>query len=180
MDKVTETAPLAQSLGQIRMELMSGTEELFNAFFETVAEQVQFTPEQNDKLAEFLGGAMEKRDKLAEFIHRLQSEAGFLRTREKLLADRRHAIEGLAKMFESSIQVTMETKGIKSITGLESRFLLKRNPPKVEITNEEEIPAAYINYPPTIDRRGIADALAEGKEVPGARIADPTNHLEVK
>ena len=153
---------------------------MFSDFLATITEQVEFTPEQNGQLAEFLKGAVEKRDRLADFIHRLESEAEFLRAKEKRLADMRHSIEGLIGMFTGSIKAQLENMGVKSVSGLESRFTVKRNPASLAIVNEKEIPAKFINYEPVVDKNAVKEALQAGEVVPGAELVTDRSHLEIR
>ena len=56
---------------------------------------------------------------------------------------------------------------------------MKKNPPRVEVTDESLIPAEFISYRPVIDKAAIKYAIEEGKEIPGAELVQSTR-LDVR
>jgi hypothetical protein len=172
---------MASKTAIIERPLRELADELFTEFFDSILEQSALTPEQQDKLAECLkDGAIEKRDRIANFLWRWEAEAQYVRTREQGLADYRHQIEKVIGCIKETIKVQFENWGVRKVEGRESRFTLKKNPPKVEVFDESALPGEYINYVPTPDKRKIADDLSAGKQIPGARYADPSQRLEIK
>lgn len=172
-----------RTLADVRQELWEGSEELFQQFLASIAEQAELTPEQQGVVGDYLAGTIEKRDRLAHFILQLDETAAMLREREKRLADRRHEYESLASMFRGSILAHLQNNPagiVKRVDGMESSFRVKANPPKVEIVSETELPGEFINYVPQPDKRAIKEALESGKEVPGARIGETTYHLDIR
>jgi len=168
------------TLADIRKGLWEGTDQLFEQFFASIVEQAQMTPEQQTTLGEYLQGAIEKRDNLAEFLHRLEEEAEYLRKREKAIADRRHEFEKVVSLFKSSIQMKMECMGIRKVEGRESSFTITKNPPSVEIANQEQIPGEYLNYVASVDRTKVRADLEAGKEVPGAALVTNKTTLRIR
>ncbi len=185
MKAATVESPAPErSLATLRQELFTGTNELFQEFFQSIADQLALTPEQAGKVGEYLHGNAEKRDKLSDLIKSLEEEAERLREREKQIATRRHEFESIARMFRESVLVQMQNFGngqsIKRVDSVESSFRVQKNPPKVEITDEKLLPGQYITYQPVPDKRAIMDDLSAGKDIPGAKIADPTYRLEIR
>jgi Siphovirus Gp157 len=148
--------------------------EHFEEFFNSIIEQSQFSPEQQTALGEQLKASVEKRDKLGNCLTWLESQAGLLRDKEKQLADRRHNFEKFGEAVRSSLHQQMLDWGIKKVEGQEFSFTVKKNPPRVEIGNEEAIPAEFISYTPVVNKTAIKSALEEGKEVSGAELVQST------
>lgn len=154
-------------------------DEDFKAFFEGIVEQSQFTPEQQNALGEALKTSIEQRDKIGNVLAWMEGQAEILKAKEKHLADRRKHFERFVEHAKSSLHQQMTDWGIQKVEGHEWIFSIKKNPPRVEITDESKIPADFIKYVPSIDRAGIKDALTEGKEVEGATLVQGTR-LEIK
>jgi hypothetical protein len=148
--------------------------EHFEEFFESIIEQAQFTPEQQIALGQQLNSSVEKRDKLGNCLVWLEGQADLLRGKEKQLADRRHRFEKFSAALRSSLHQQMLDLGIRKVEGNEFSFAVRKNPPKVEITDEAAIPPEFISYEPRIDRASVKIALEDGKEVPGATLTQST------
>lgn len=173
----------AEIVAKTREELQ---EELFARFFDSVLEQSGMTPEQQTALGAYLDPQSEaplvlaKRDEVATFIHKWAAEAEFLRSQEVLLAERRRNIETFLGHFKGGMLAQFLNWGIKKVEGRLHRFSLKKNPPKIEVFDESLLPTEFMRYTPSPDKAAIKDALESGREVPGARMADETQRLEIK
>lgn len=153
--------------------------EQYEEFFETILEQSQLTPEQQTSLGEQLRASVQKRDKLGNCLEWLKSQADLLRAKEKRLAERRGHFEKLLHTLTSSLHQQMLDIGVRKVEGLEFSFTIKKNPPRVEILNEAEIPPEFISYSPVVDRAAIKNALEEGKAVLGVKLVQSTR-LDVR
>jgi hypothetical protein len=153
--------------------------EHFQEFFESIVEQAQFTPEQQLALGEQLKASVEKRDKLGNCLAWLDGQADLLRGKEKQLAERRHRFEKFSAALRSALHQQLLDWGIRKVEGQEFTFAVRKNPPRVEITNEAAIPAEFVSYAPVINKAAIKDALEEGKEIPGAGLLQSTR-LDVR
>lgn len=153
--------------------------EHFEEFFNSIVEQAQFTPEQQVALGEQLKESVEKRDKLGNCLVWLDGQSELLRAKEKQLADRRRRFEKFADALRSSLHQQMVEWGVRKVEGQEFSFTVKKNPPKVDVTDEQAIPAEFISWNPVIDKAAIRIALDDGKEVPGAELAQSTR-LEIR
>lgn len=172
-----------RTTADIRLELFEGVNQEFSDFLSSIAEQDAMTPEQVDEVSKSLAGTVAKRDSLAKLIFALEESATVLREREKRIAVRRQEFEKIANLVRSSVLVCLQNNPagiVKRVDGLENSFRVHANPPKVEITSEEDLPGQYITYIPQPDKNKIKEALKGGEEVPGARIADTTYRLEIK
>jgi hypothetical protein len=152
----------------------------FQEFFESIVEQAALSPEQQTALAENLKASVEKRDKLGTCIAWIDAQAEMLKAEEKRLASRRQSFEKFSKVITDSLHTQMKEWGVKRVEGLKFAFAVKKNPPSVEIENEDEIPAEYIDWNPSISKTKIKDAMDAGKTVPGAKLITDKTRLEIK
>jgi hypothetical protein len=167
--------------------LMSLVGEVCGDFFQSIPEQVEenggLNEDQQKELATYLrtntSEIVAKRDRVGEFLERLDSEAKAIREAEKRLAARRASYEKVAECMRSSIFQMMQDAGIVRVEGKLFSFAIRKNPPKVEITDESAIPPEFVTYEPRIDKRGIKDQLEEGKTIPGAELTESTR-LEIR
>jgi len=152
----------------------------YEEFFQSIIEQNALTDEQRSALGESIKTSIEKRDAMGAFLARLDGEAEILKKEEKRLADRRRMFERIREIFEDSLHWQLEQWGVKRVEGQKFSFIVKKNPPSVEITDEKAIPAEFIDYSPSISKARIKDALSEGKEVSGAQLSTNKTRLEIK
>ena len=114
----------------------------------------------------------------------LDSQIESLITAENRLQGRRAFLESLRETAESWTLRAMQEQEVRIIEDQSGAFTItrKKNPPKVEILNEKEIPQTFriIEIVEKIDRRGICATLKKlGGDVPGARLTQ-TERLEVR
>ncbi len=116
-------------------------------------------------------------------ILNLEAQINMLTQAEQRIAGRRAYLERLRVAAADWAQKIMQENGVKSIGDRAGAFTLTRrkNPPRVEILNEDEIPQLYrkMELVEKIDKQGIAKALKDEFIVPGARLVQ-TERLEVK
>jgi hypothetical protein len=153
--------------------------ENFDEFFNSIIEQNALSEEQQASLGEAIKKSIEKRDRLGAFLERLELEAELLEKEEKRIAARRRQFQRIGECFRDSIHSQMKEWGVVKAEGQRFTFTVKKNPPRVDVTNEAEIPAEFISYTPQFNKSAIKEALQEGKEVPGAELVQGTR-LEVK
>lgn len=149
-------------------------------FFESIIEQNALTEEQQKALGESIKTSVEKRDSMGAFLARLDAEAEVLKKEERRLADRRRLFERISEIFQDSLHWQLEQWGVKRVEGQKFSFVVKKNPPSVEIENEKLIPSEFIDYNPVISKARIKDALTEGKAVEGAKLITNKTRLEIK
>jgi hypothetical protein len=72
----------------------------------------------------------------------------------------------------------MEIAGVQKIECPHFALTIKKNPAGVEIFEPSLIPASFMRQPepppPAPDKKAIAEAIKEGREVPGAMLAQGT------
>ena len=127
--------------------------EHFEDFFESILEQSQFSPEQQAALGEQLKAGIKARDKMGNCLAWLDGQADLLRAKEKQLSDRRHRFEKFSHAVRSSLHQQMLEWGVRKVEGQEFSFTVKKNPPRVEIRDENAIPPQFISYTPVARTR---------------------------
>jgi hypothetical protein len=188
MNEPKTNTPHAEPASAQPASLMRYGGELFEAFFHSAAEQFEanggLSGEKYAELATYLQQTnnpeiLAKRDRLAEFLARLDCEAEAIRTEEKRLATRRAGFEKISACMRNSIYQQMLDSGINRIEGKLCSFSIRKNPPRVEIVDEEAIPPEFIDYTPTVNKAVIKSALEDGKQVPGAELVQ-TTRLDIR
>lgn len=125
---------------------------------------------------ESLGGDLEeKTQNVVAFVRNLESTAEAIKDAEQKMAERRKAIENRAASLKRYVLDAMIHNGIQKIECPLFRISIAKNPPSVEIYDERQVPVQYMTDPPPpppqIDKKLIAQALKDGFDVPGARLA---------
>lgn len=115
-----------------------------------------------DAIVNNLDDIEEKFEGYAKFIKNLESDIAGIKAEEKRLAERRRVYENTIDRMKRAMEDAMRTTGktkFKKDGGLFS-FSLRKNPPKLEIDNPEEIPGRYfIPQLPTLDRKAMLEDL---------------------
>jgi hypothetical protein len=116
----------------------------------------------------------------------LKAKAKFLAERSKQEADR---LKKLAAITENAAK-RLEQAAVKALDIAhpgqtkwelpEHKVSLRKNAPSVEVFDEEQLPSECIRVKCEPDKTAIKAALKAGKEVPGARFADPTTSIQIR
>ena len=89
------------------------------------------------------------------------------------LGDRKARIAKTIETLKAIQLAAMDKAGVKTSKGPLATLSVRPTPPKVIVTNEAEIPAAYFKTPdPTLDKSALGDALAAGETIPGAVLSN--------
>ena len=119
-------------------------------------------------------------------IRNLQATAASIKEAEDQMKARRQAIEKRAAALVEILKTGMEIARVQKLETPHFALTIKKNPPSVEVWDERQIPAEYMRTPapppppePVPDKAAIKEAIKEGKEVPGALLAQGTR-LEIK
>ena len=133
---------------------------------------------------ESLSGALEvKATNVAMFARNLEATAQAIKDAEAKMAARRKAVEARAERIRGYLWQSMELAGIPKIECPYFKLAVRENPPSVVIESPNLIPAEFMRNPepppPEPDKKAIAEALKEGKNVPGAHL-ERGKRLEIK
>lgn len=97
------------------------------------------------------------------------------------LKDRGERLERQRDNIRTAIAVAMEAAGMKRHEGPLATLTLKAVPPKVEIVDEADIPAAFWKpQDPKLDKAGLLKALKDGQQITGATLSNGGVTLQVK
>jgi hypothetical protein len=100
---------------------------------------------------------------------------------ERLTALKKHRQKAAAGLREY-LKTHMIATGIQKIEAPLFKIGLRNNPPSVDVFEADLVPLEYMVQPETPpmapDRKAIAKAIKEGKDVPGARLTQ-TQRLQV-
>lgn len=112
----------------------------------------------------------EKAVNVAAYVMKLEAEAETMRDYEKNMAIRRRRREAASASLKDYLKRNMEAVGQKGIASVEFDIVLRKNPPKVVIDNENTISLEYQKIEYTIDKQKIREELLKGTLVDGARL----------
>jgi len=123
-----------------------------------------------------------KAQNVAYAIRNMEATAEAIKAAEAQMAERRKAIENRAKRVKEYLQSCMEIAGMTKIECPHFALSIKSNPASVEVLDEKQIPQDYMREVPAsfvIDKTLIKRAIADGFEVPGAKMTQG-KRLEIK
>jgi hypothetical protein len=119
-------------------------------------------------------------------IRNLQATAASIKEAEEQMKARRQAIEKRATALVERLKTGLEIAGVQKLETPHFALTIKKNPPRVEVWDERQIPAEFMHTPelppppaPVPDKDAIKAAIKAGKEVPGA-LLDQGTRLEIK
>jgi len=108
-----------------------------------------------------------------------------MKAEEKRMADRRKVHEARVEHIKEWLLSNMVACGITKIDCPAFSITVKKNPPKVVIDHEGDIPDEYMRTPPIIipeivpDEKLIIDDLKLGKEIKGCHL-EQSQRIEIK
>lgn len=132
----------------------------------------------NDTLEAIEGEFEEKAVNIAAYIKTLEKQAEMVELAREELKARQERLEKAAQNLRKYLKFNMQKLDIHSIqSSAYFRIAVRKNPPRVVIDNEADIPVEFreTKLIETINRAAIREALANGNEVPGAHIEQETN-----
>jgi hypothetical protein len=133
-----------------------------------------------DSLSQDGKAALQVRDSAAHFVlNQLEGRAALRREKARRFDKEAAEIEALASSFRFGIQMWMERDGLKEVKGKKHSFKLKKNPKGVLIDNEAEIPGEFVEFESSVNKKAIGEALRKGQAVPGAKLKEETNRVEI-
>jgi len=125
-----------------------------------------------------------KATNVAMYSRNLESTADSIDEAIEAMQARATAIRKRAASLRDYLQLNMERTGITKIESPHFVIALKKKPQSVEIYNSDLLPTDYMRQPatppPAPDKKLIAQAIKDGFEVPGAKMSEQTNRLEIK
>jgi len=108
----------------------------------------------------------------AALILQFEGEAMIIKDAEQRMANRRKSLERRVEWMRGYVLVQLIRTGISEIDSPEFRIIVRDNPPKVVLDDEDAIPKAYLHKETviTVLKADIRKSLLDGKEVAGAHL----------
>lgn len=131
--------------------------------------------EQLQSMLEGLSGKIEeKAENLAKVIKSIEANEDVLDAEIKRLTARKKTLTNNRNSLKTMLQLNMERLNTKKITGSLFTVSLQKNPPKVNVLDEESIPEHYSVVPdppePVLNKKKVLDDLKAGIEIPGVEM----------
>jgi Gp157 protein len=143
-----------------------------------------FTDPDADIPAEVVTGTLEviegefeqKAIAVAAFAHQMEEEAKAIKAAEGRMSKRRKTLEGRARWLKDYVKTGMEVVGMKKIPCPWFVISVAKNPGAIDVFDESVLPTEFKSYETIthIDKAAIKEAIAAGREVPGARVVNGT------
>ena len=124
---------------------------------------------------EGLSGELEiKATNVAMFIRNLEASADAIKVAEKAMADRRKLIESKANRLKEYLLENVVRTGITKIESPHFVLSVRKNPPAVDVFNQDMIPDEYFDIPeppaPSLNKNRLKEDLKAGVVIDGARL----------
>lgn len=136
-----------------------------------------------DTLEAISGDLEEKAKAVAMFARNLEASAEAIKQAEKQMADRRKALENKADKVRQYLLDNMLKTGISKIDCPYFSLSVRKNPPAVEIIQQDMIPMEYFDIPPMpapqLNKNRLKDDLKNGVIVDGAKLTQG-HSLQIK
>jgi hypothetical protein len=137
----------------------------------------------SDTLEGLVGEFEDKAQAVAMVIGNLEGAADAISEAAKQMQARAKRLNERAAGIKTYLKIQMQATGITKISCSYFAITLRKNPPRLDIADEQSIPDEFRVWPeppaPTIDRKALLDALKRGRDIPGARIAQD-ERVEIK
>jgi len=151
---------------------------------EALADAEDFPVEALNDTLEGLTGEIElKSQNVAQFVLNLEASADAIARATAEMEMRRTRLLKRAESVRQYLYSNMQASGITKISCPYFTLTIKKNPPKVVITDPGKVPGELYIYPtapePYPDKKAISARLKAGEEVEGAHL-EQGERLEIK
>lgn len=120
-----------------------------------------------------------KAESLAKLIKGIDGDIDTLKAEEKRLADKRRVLENKQKNIKGYLENQLRVMEIDKIKTPLFTVSLQKNPPSVEILDEDKIPEQFKKVTYTVVKKDILEALKNGQVIEGAEIKQ-TKSLRIR
>lgn len=140
--------------------------------YQQVLAKVEEGAEGLEDTLEALNDAIEEKvENIGKIIKTVEAEAAGLKAEEQRMAERRRSLEANIKRMKLYAEQSMLDVGMKKIKGALFTFSIQKNPPSIEIVDEQYIPKAFYKIQePVLDKKAILEELKLGHEIEGAQL----------
>lgn len=137
-----------------------------------------------EDLADTLQGATNLDEALIAAIRQAHADECAIEAIEmqiERLKSRANRLQRRADYLRQRVAEAMEAAGMKKLPAPDFTASLRPTPPKVIVTDEASIPADYfVQPPPKLDKRLVAQALKDGHTVPGCALSNGGVTLSIR
>lgn len=98
----------------------------------------------------------------------------------KKASARKKRLEDQAEMIRTAIGAAMDQAGLRKIEAPLATVSVRKVPPKVLVTEEADLPAAYLKTKVEPDLKVIGEALKDGADVPGATLSNGSETISIR
>lgn len=134
-----------------------------------------------DTFAAIEESAGAKIDNIGKLYRQLDADKMTIVDEIERLAERKKSMERTQERLKDIVKAYLELTGKRQVAGSLFTATIKRNTPKVIISDEDSIPRVFIKVKTTesVDKTAIKKAIAAGEEVAGATVVQD-ERLELK
>lgn len=127
-----------------------------------------------DTLEGLEGSIRDKAIQVAAYILNMEAQCDSLENTIKQLMERHERKSYKASKLKHYLMMQLEKCNLHQIEDDRFDIKIKKNPPKVEIYNDEIVPSNFITETVCIgiNKKAINEALRNGIEVPGAKLTN--------
>ena len=122
----------------------------------------------------------DKAENIAKLIKNYEADIEAFKEEEKRIAERRRTLENDVKRLKEYLFNNMKLTGKTKFKKGTFSFNIAKNPPSVEIVNQDIISSDYKTYTEVLDRKAILQDLKNGKDVQGAILKDDNESLRIR
>ncbi len=151
---------------------------------QVLADEADSDPQAMADTLEGVSGEIEaKAVAVAMVIGNIEADADAIDEAAKQMTARAKRLRNRIEALKAYLLVNMEACNFSRISCEFFTISLRKNPPRVEITDAEQVPDAYRVWPepppPTIDRRALLEALKAGESIPGVQLGQ-SSRVEIR
>lgn len=135
---------------------------------------LDMAPEVVRDTLESISGELEaKACNIAMMARNLEATAVAIKEAEASLSKRRKAIEAKADWLRGYILAAMDATGVQKISSPYFVISARDNPASVDVFDASMVPSQFMREPkpPEPDKTKIAEAIKQGQDVPGCKMA---------
>lgn len=121
----------------------------------------------------------EKAENYAAIMKNLEAEAEALEKEEKRLAARKSSLRNRNKILKDNLENSMKATGKTKFKTRLFSFNIAKNPPSLDIADEELIPDKYIVYTKSTAKKTMIDDLKQGVIIKGVKLKQ-TESLRIR
>ncbi len=121
----------------------------------------------------------EKAENYAAIMKNLEAEAEALEKEVKRLAARKSSLRNRNKILKDNLENSMKATGKTKFKTRLFSFNIAKNPPSLDIADEELIPDKYIVYTKSTAKKTMIDDLKQGVVIKGVKLKQ-TESLRIR